>query len=205
MFCSFASWCCFTFVVLGPVFPTLSRQKDLSPITCDNRQRFGLLFRSDSWQHGGFGCATSVHFFYPSHPKAAVLMPLWTQPSSCWTCHKNDEQRLPLFKEDAWQLLHPQALVHWVRIQICVGEFLWLWLQWRRHNTCVCRGSGSFGKGTSLVSVTGKYYQFFVFYSCFFTVFTVVSHCVGVYLVVLYVLFFCLVMMFQAENTIWIT
>lgn len=151
VFCSFASWCCFTFVILGPVFPTPSRQRDLSPITCDNRQRFGLLFRSDLWQHGGFGCATSVHFFYPSHPKASDLMPLWTQPSSCWTCHKNDEQRLPLFKEDAGQLLHPQALVHWVRIQICVGEFLWLWLQWRQRNTW------SFGKGTSLVSVTGKY------------------------------------------------
>lgn len=44
VFCSFASWCCFTFVVLGPVFPTPSRQRDLSPITCEQQTTFWTAF-----------------------------------------------------------------------------------------------------------------------------------------------------------------
>lgn len=42
-------------------------------------------------------------------------------------------------------------------------EFLWLWLQWGEHDTCICRCSGNSGKQISLVSVSGKYCLFLSF------------------------------------------
>ena len=121
----FASRCCFTFGVFLFFFWTCSSCFILSegPVCWNLRPQTTLWTAPDSWQHGGFGWVTEVHFFSPSPPKAAILMPVWTQPSCSPTRQKNDEQRLALFKEDAKQLLQPQALVHRVRIRLCVESF----------------------------------------------------------------------------------
>lgn len=44
----FASWCCFTFGVFGPVLPASSCQRDLSAGTCGHRRHFGQLLINDS-------------------------------------------------------------------------------------------------------------------------------------------------------------
>lgn len=137
LFCSCHSW-------------TRSSQRDLSPgaITCDHRyvKEFWTAFLSDSWQHGDFYCTTEVNFVHLSPPKAAILMLLWPQIFFS-TANKNDEQRLSLLKEDARQLLHPQTLVHWVRIQLCDCDADGQWMQ---HETCVNRCSGSIGSCLNL-------------------------------------------------------
>lgn len=151
---------------------------------------FRTAFPSGSWQHGGFGCPTEVHFFSPSPSKSAILMPFWTEPISIATCHKMMSKDSRFSRK-----MHGNFST---RRHSCIGYvsgcvFLWLWLQWRQHDACVCRCSGSLGKRIPLVSVSGKNCLFLSFrvnelwsadgeFSV--TVFTVAAHFVGVYLVV---------------------
>lgn len=187
----FAYWCYFTFVILGAAFPALSGQRNRLPLPCDNRQQKGIrtALLSNSRQHGGFGRSTKVQFGYPS--------PAFLNPTQLFlNRQQNDEQRLPLFKENARQLFHSQALVHRVCIQLCVESFVSVIIV-TDATWYICRYSRGIGKQILLVSLFIKYlyseikstdgelFDTATLLLCFIAV----SHCVGVYRVVLCFLF----------------
>lgn len=75
----------------------------------DHTQELGLI--EDPWLYGGTGYAAEVPLHCPPLRDASPVK-FHPQPKSSWTCSWHDEQRLPLFSEDAQQLLHTQALLH---------------------------------------------------------------------------------------------
>lgn len=134
----FAFWYHFSFFALGPVlfFFTPSCHKDLTSVTFDCREHF--------WQlsfpiQGSMEILVVPQKFTSFIPRLPKLL-FWINASLNWAqlffepARQNDEQRLSLFKEDARQLLHPQALVHRVRILLCSQS---LWSQWRRQSRCL--------------------------------------------------------------------
>lgn len=110
--CCFASSGCFAFAALASHFPVPSAQWNLSPSCqkCGLRSHSGIGIE-DPWLYGGTGYATEVPLHCPP-PRDASPVNFHAQPKSSWTCSWHDEQRLPLFSEDARQLLHTQALLH---------------------------------------------------------------------------------------------